>query len=323
MTSEKKQVQTALNYLKNDPEHALNLFNKVLDKNTDNLEALNGKGVALIKLHRFEEAETYFDKSLKIKENSTALINKGLICKSLNNYQLALEYYNQAINLNPGTCEILTILKKEIYNLNMDGHSMQLSDYNKKANYYIKKAIKYEKVGKLWDALDNYEYAIEQDMNCRISVNCMIKRLKFKLLQEFLFKKPIINNDRLSDLKVQAFKTYSIEEKPEKALKLINAALEINDDLDLLNYKGSVHFLLNEYAEALNCFEKCLKIDGNYEYALFNKGMVLRMMGQLKPALDCFDILLNNPENYNKVKTYQLEILEKIAVCKKHSVYQD
>ena len=53
-------------------------------------------------------------------------------------------------------------------------------------------------------------------------------------------------------------------------------------------------------------------INRNYHYALFNNGLILRRINKLQEALDCFDEVLKTKKDYNKVKSYQIEIVEKL-----------
>ena len=75
------KIDKAIRLLQNNSEEALKIFNEILKNEPDNIDALNGKGSALMKLNRFNDAEKCFDKSLSISENIAALINKGIILK--------------------------------------------------------------------------------------------------------------------------------------------------------------------------------------------------------------------------------------------------
>jgi tetratricopeptide (TPR) repeat protein len=104
-----------------------------------------------------------------------------------------------------------------------------------------------------------------------------------------------------------------IEKDPKQALTIMNLILDENEnDIDALNQKGCVLFSFDECNQAIECFNKCLNLDKNYNYALFNKAIVLRRTNDLDASLDCFDELLKTPQNYDKVKPYQLEILDKL-----------
>ncbi len=187
------------------------------------------------------------------------------------------------------------------------------SDYNQKANDLIKQGNDYKKSNRLWDALECYHNAVKADANCKNSVQSQINEIKSVLQNELLIKTPEIGDSRIDKLKLKSLRLLLIEENPEQALTIMNLILE-NDgnEIGTLNEKGCVLFLFDDYTSSLECFNECLSLDENYHYAIFNKGIVLRRMNRLEESLECFDILLKTPENYNKVKPYQLEILDRL-----------
>ena len=309
------KIINALEFMQYDYEKALKLFNEVLEVEPTNIEAINGKGSTLMKLHKMDEAEKYFDYSLSIIENSPALINKGILSKNKQDYENALIYYNKAIEIDSNLNNIISILKNEVMEkLDMD-YVINLGNFNQEAKILIKKGIIYEKSGKLWDAWDCFLKAIEKDVTCENLIDPFISKIKTIIKNEFLFKTPQVDNAKKDKLKNVILKTLFIEEDLEKALSPLNEILKGNsNDLDALNYKGCILFYFDETEKSLECFDKCLKIDNTDIYALFNKALVLRSSNKLHEALVCFDKLLDYDETYNKAKAYQLEILGKLII---------
>lgn len=309
------KIINALEFMQYDYEKALKLFNEVLEVEPTNIEAINGKGSTLMKLHKMDEAEKYFDYSLSIIENSSALINKGILSKNKQDYENALIYYNKAIEIDSNLNNIISILKNEVMEkLDMD-YVINLGNFNQEAKILIKKGIIYEKSGKLWDAWDCFLKAIEKDVTCENLIDPFISKIKTIIKNEFLFKTPQLDNAKKDKLKNVILKTLFIEEDLEKALSLLNEILRGNsNDLNALNYKGCILFYFDETEKSLECFDKCLKIDNTDIYALFNKALVLRSSNKLPEALICFDKLLDYDETYNKAKAYQLEILGKLII---------
>ena len=271
------KIINALEFMQYDYEKALKLFNEVLEVEPTNIEAINGKGSTLMKLHKMDEAEKYFDYSLSIIENSPALINKGILSKNKQDYENALIYYNKAIEIDSNLNNIISILKNEVMEkLDMD-YVINLGNFNQEAKILIKKGIIYEKSGKLWDAWDCFLKAIEKDVTCENLIDPFISKIKTIIKNEFLFKTPQLDNTKKDKLKNVILKTLFIEEDLEKALSLLNEILKGNsNDLDALNYKGCILFYFDETEKSLECFDKCLKIDNTDIYALFNKALVLR-----------------------------------------------
>lgn len=312
-TETTKKIEEAHEYMQNDTSKAIEIFDEILNADPKNIEALNGKGSSLMKLNRMNDAEKYFDHSLSIKKTSSALISKGLINKNKGNYEMALSYYEKAIHLNPNLNNIITILKNEIFEL-IDGEiEIDLNTSNPTSNDLIKKGLEYKKSNKLWDALDCYQNAMDEDENCKNSVIGLVNEIKSILQNELMIKTPTLSDSRIDQMKLKSLRLLLIEENPEQALTMMNLILENNEnEIDTINQKGCVLFLFDEYKKSMECFDKCLNLDKNYYYSLFNKAILLRRIGNLHEALDCFDKLLKIPKIHDKVKPYQLEILDKL-----------
>ncbi len=296
------KIDEALYYMQNDTERAITIFDEILEIEPENIEAINGKGSSLMKLNHMNEAENYFDYSLSIKQSPSAFISKGIICKCRKDYNQSLIYYDKAIEINPDLDNIIKILKNEINELIGDKIGINM-DYSPETNELIKKGTDYKNNCKLWDALDCYENAIKSDRSCKKSVQALINEVKAILQNELMIKTPKKGDSRNDQLKIKSLRLLLIEKDPKQALTIMNIILDDDEeDIDTLNQKE----------ESIECFNKCLSIDENYIHALFNKAIVLRRIKEFNDSLSCFDELLKTPQNYDKVKPYQLEILDKL-----------
>ena len=306
------KIDEALYYMQNDTEKAITIFDEILEIEPENIEAINGKGSSLMKLNHMAKAENYFDYSLSIKQNSSAFISKGIICKIRKDYNQSLIYYDKVLEINPDLSSIIKILKNEINELIGDKIGINM-DYSPETNELIKKGTEHKNNGKLWDALDCYEYAIKSDRSCKKSVKALINETKAILQYELMIKNPEIGDSRNDQLKIKSLRLLLIEQNPKQALTIMNLILDDNEnDIDTLNQKGCVLFLFDRFEQSIECFNKCLSIDENYDYALFNKAIVLRRIKKFSESLTCFDELLKKPDIHDKVKPYQLEILDKL-----------
>ena len=321
------RIEEALEYIKNDTDHALELFDGILKDQPKNINALNGKGSTLMKLHKTNEALDIFDYSLSIEENSSAYLNKGIISKINEDYKNALKCFDKALEYNPSLASIVSMFKDEIMEtINLESEIDSIYDYDDEANFLIKEALNYKKQNKLWDALDCLERAIETDPSCRNSVNDLIKKAESLLQKEFLFKTDFENTTskeynkktytkikKINKIKSLALKSLTVENNPHKALSLIDKLFEIDeDDLEGLNYQGAAYFILKNYDKSIESFERCLSIDDDYTYAIFNKGLVLRRMKFLDESLECFQESLKDSDFYEKIKPYEEEVIIKL-----------
>ena len=306
------KIDEAYELIQYDAGLALKVFENLLKLDPDNIDLLNGKGSALMKLKRFSEAEECFNKSVLINENSCALLNKGIISKYKKEFQSALKFYDRAVQLDSSLCNIALILKNEVIEA-IDDNILNYNSFSNESNEYIKRGIDFRDEGKFCDAMECFRNAVECDLACKPSVLALMEEVKTLMFNEFMFKTPDLDDEAIYDLKMQFFRALLVEEDPAKALTLMDFILDIKgNDLDTLNFKGCILFLFEEYCEAILCFDKCLDIDGQYYYALFNKGLVLGIMSEFKEALLCFEVLLKEHKYEEKAEFYRQEILEKI-----------
>lgn len=303
------KIREAYDYMQNDSENALKIFDEILEIEPENIEAINGKGSTLMKLNKLDKAEICFNHSLSLHENPSAFLNKGNICKHRNNLDKAFQYYDKACELNPNLKSIVNILKNEVAT-----NETYLNGFNEQANELIENGIKLKNENKLWDSFETLMEAIAADRTCKKHVNELIDDILIIIEKEFKYDdyKFDINN-KIDRLKIQALRAFNEENNPKKALTLFNLILEINkNDINTLNHKGGVLFICKKYKKSIECFDKCLNINKNYYCSLFNKALVLRLMNKLPESLNCFEELLKMQENNTEYEAYKMEIIEKL-----------
>ncbi len=101
---------TTLGFLKKHSD-AIYYFDKVLEIEPNKISALYSKGTALSNLEEYVEALYYFDKVLEIEPNNiSALYNKGTTLSYLKKYDDALYYFDKVLEIDPENIE--TILAK-------------------------------------------------------------------------------------------------------------------------------------------------------------------------------------------------------------------
>jgi tetratricopeptide (TPR) repeat protein len=83
-------------------EGALRLYDKALSIQSNSIDILSNKGMLLIILKRYDEANKVFDKVLSIDPNNVAgLYNKGVALEKIGNTFEANKYYTLALKINP------------------------------------------------------------------------------------------------------------------------------------------------------------------------------------------------------------------------------
>ena len=309
------KIDTAFGYMHNDAHKALDIFKGILEIQPDNIRATNGKASALMKLKRIDEAEEYFNKSLALGDNVSALINLGLISMRKTRYESALRYFDKAIELKPELAGMITGFKKDILdNYDTDKADYRLTTFNDDADRLIVEGLKHEQMGKYWDAIDFYERAITMDSSSRHVVEAMIRKLDMHIEDEFLYEDRTSYNIMNNPLKLKVERAILIEKRHKKVSKLLDQLLTENpDDIAMINYKGGLEFSLYHYDESITYFDKCIDLSPEYYYAIFNKGLVLRRLKRYEEALLCFDKLLENPNYYIIIKPHKSGIMKKLV----------
>lgn len=91
----------SLQYLEKYDE-AITCFGKALEINPNHVRVLNNKGLALGELGKHKEAIECFDKAIEIEPNyDKAFFNKGVELELHGKLEEAIEYYDKAIGINP------------------------------------------------------------------------------------------------------------------------------------------------------------------------------------------------------------------------------
>jgi len=89
------------------PEEAISYYDKVLAISSSNIEALNGKALALYNIGKSEEAITYYDRVLAIDSiDDDALFGKALALESLGREAEAIPLLEKFLEENPPAFEI-------------------------------------------------------------------------------------------------------------------------------------------------------------------------------------------------------------------------
>lgn len=101
-----------------DFHDALSYFDKVLEQDPNNIDALANKAGMLLQLQRFEEADFILDKALALDPNHKgALNNKGSVLYQLERFEESIIYFDKALELDPTNLYALTIKSNALIQL--------------------------------------------------------------------------------------------------------------------------------------------------------------------------------------------------------------
>jgi tetratricopeptide (TPR) repeat protein len=100
-------------------------------------------------------------------------------------------------------------------------------------------------------------------------------------------------------------------DKKDEALNCFEKVLKLNPEhFNALNNKGFLLARSNHYENALNCFEKALSIKKDPE-VYHNKGQALMDLERYDEALECFEKALQLDPSFKTSQKSRKEILSK------------
>jgi len=93
-------------------------------------------------------------------------------------------------------------------------------------------------------------------------------------------------------------------ERYKEAIECYDKALKVKpDDYESLRNKGIALFWLEKYEEAIKCYDRALKIKPDDYDSLRNKGIALFQLKRYKEAIECYDRALKfKPSDYDSLR---------------------
>ena len=118
------------NYFQGNTKKSIDLYDRVLKKNSSKMTALNNKGVVFESIGNYDEAVEYFNKALSsVPENVHVLCNKGIALYKNEKYDESLGCFDSALKLEPTYVNALTFKGHALYRLGKNIEALE--SYNK------------------------------------------------------------------------------------------------------------------------------------------------------------------------------------------------
>ena len=212
-------------------------------------------------------------KKLNIKE-AFDLAHKN---HKTNNFQIAINYYNQILEIEPNHFQSLFLLgalflqiKKFDLAKPLLEKVIQIDHNNLDANNNL--GIVFKELGEFQKAIKFYEKAIEIDSNyIHAQINLGIV---FQELRDY-----------------------------QKAISCYEKALEINPNhADTHNNLGATFQIIGEFKKAIECYEKAIDINPNTIDIYENLGNVQKRLGEFDKAIKSYAKIIKNKPNNTEIR---------------------
>jgi len=250
------------------------LFDELLNINTNSIEARMGRAMALLSLNKHESAIKEFELAGKISpDNEEVFFGIAESHKGLDNHKEAYKYYTKAISSNPDNSRfyysrgwlLVKMGEFEASILDFD-KAIELSPFDPRP--YYDRAVAFKTLGKLEQAEDNYIEAIRLDE------------------ENFMYW-------------VELSETKEMLGQLTMAIHCLESAIELEfHNNDLLLRRGRLWHKLGHYHNALFDYSRLLEREESNVSAMVDRARTYIELGNYSRAeLDLFVAMKINPED--------------------------
>ncbi|TMC20868.1 MAG: tetratricopeptide repeat protein [Chloroflexi bacterium] len=251
---------------------ALESFERALQLNPNSLVALNGKGTALNRLHRNREALAIFDKAILLEpDNPISWNGKGAVQSALGQPEAALTSFDVA--------------------LHFDTHMAQA---------WSNKGLVLRQLRRYPEALRAFEKALDYEPDSFVHWNgkgqVLYEMMRLREARQ-AFNEALSRNKKFAPALLGIGNVLYAEQRLSDAVDMYSRALQCDPRfVRAWDRLGNVLADMRRYHEALKAYDQAIHIDARYAPAWHGKAKVLSDIEQYHLSLDAYDQALRlNP----------------------------
>lgn len=251
-------------------EKAKEIFDKIEPQEKDFAQYYDLKGRVYSELGEYETAIESFEKMFEISPDDEKFKlytqrQMGIQYYNMKNYEKALEYYNEALEIEKNDVDLYNRKAVTLFVLGRFEESVQACDLGLKLDFNIAH-LHINKAKALYE-LGKYGVAIDE---CQITNNIY----------------PYFKDAYLIQLKI-----FGEVGEFQRALEIVNQIDEIQLEYwELEQYKGKVYNSVGDYEKSKEAYRKALELDGVEEdKVLYDLAQVLNNNGEYEEALEQID----------------------------------
>ena len=296
------------NQQNNDFIVAEKLYNEIIKRDPNYVNAHINLGILLIQNKKYHNAIISFEKAIELNPNfADTYYNVAVVNNLLGQNLDAIQNYEKAIQLNPKFLNAMN---------NLGVVFLENNEYQKAVDYFQKVILinpnisnahnnlgsAYTKLDKHEKAIDCYEKAIAIDPNFTLSYNnigTIFQKLGNFKQSKIYFKKAIAIDPYFTDAHYNLGVIFQTLEDYKEAKNYYEKVIEINPNyINAHNNLGVMFKELGEYQKAKNCYEKAIAINPKYVDAINNFGVLFIKMCEYLKAFTYFEKIIQiEPEN--------------------------
>lgn len=226
-----------------------------------------------------------YKKALSLKENLLTPLKTaadyntiGLEKKNLKEYELAIDYFNSALELNPKLVEVY--INRGNCKMLLKRHEEALINFNKASQIDPNNFEAYVARGGLYHQIKNYPLALQE------------------------YQKAIQLNPKFFEVYTNLAYLQQELQNFQEALISINKAIELvpNSSKHYL-LRGIIHRKTKNYAEARTDLEKAIKLDIQDPEVFYNLALILQEENQYEEAIKNFNLAIGLKPDFAEAYT--------------------
>lgn len=234
----------------------------------------------------------------------------AIVCANQGRHQEAIEYYRNALTLNPQSISVLSNLGASLNSISQNNEALSFLERALALNPNL--AALWFNAGNIVSDLGDFKKAAHLYEEC-IKLNPEYlqahNHLGKALFNTGDYSQALICYDKALELSPDYPEAWSNKgnalgelRRFKEALASYDRALELKADyVEAWSNKGLTLQELKKYDEALVCYDKALELNQEYVEAWSNKGNALGELKQLSEALACYDKALSLNPDYAEV----------------------
>jgi len=235
------------------------------------------------------------------------LTELGILEEEENNFDLALQRYEEALALDPAdkwarTYQADVYRRQKRYDEALADFDRAIALDDKLAWAITMRGETYRLLKRYDEALADFDQAIE--LNDKYAWAIAMRGETYRLMKRY--KEALADFDRaiaLDEKYAWAIRrrgdTYRLMKCYEEALNNYNRAIEVDEkNTWAVAMRGETHRLMRRYEEALADFDQAIALDDKYAWAIVHRGEVYRSMKRYDEALIDFDRAITLDDKY-------------------------
>ena len=296
-----------------DSARAVHHIDLALQKDSDNILALNNRGIALNALKRFDEALASYDRAIVVRpEFVEALINRGNTLQQLQRFDEALASFDRAVAVRPGHAEAHYNRANTLHALKRFDEA--LASFERalalRPNYVealINRGVTLHALARFGDALASYDAAVAlwPDGDAAFANRGMTLHAlnRFDEALASFDRALTLRPDNVEALGSRGF-TLHVLRRFDEALASYNRALALrSDNAELHSNRSVTLFELKRFADALSSGDRALELRPDDPEAHANRGNALSVLKRYDEALVDYERALALRPDYVEAHT--------------------